>query len=56
MLEEIFCPVDDFCQEFQPYWEQQQLTAGIKRRRRSGQLCLSEIMTITIYFHQSTRE
>jgi hypothetical protein len=53
-LVELFCDVDDFCQEFQPYWEQQQLTTGIKRRRRSGQLCLSEIMTIIINFHQSS--
>ena len=52
-LLEMFCDVDDFCQEFQPYWEQKQLTAGIKQRRRAGQLCLSEIMTILIHFHQS---
>jgi len=52
-LLEMFCDVDDFCQAFQPYWEQKQLTAGIKQRRRSGQLCLSEIMTILIHFHQS---
>ncbi len=53
-LVEMFCDVDDFCQKFQPQWEQQQLTAGIKQRRRSGQLCLSEIMTIIIHFHQSS--
>jgi hypothetical protein len=53
-LLEMFCDVEDFCQTFQPYWEQNQLTAGIKRRRRTGQLCLSEIMTIIIHFHQSS--
>jgi len=53
-LVEMFCDVDDFCQDFQPYWEQKQLTAGIKQRRRSGQLCLSELMTILIHFHQSS--
>ncbi len=53
-LVEMFCDVDDFCQEFQPHWEKQQLTAGVKRRRRAGQLCLSEIMTIIIHFHQSS--
>ena len=53
-LVEMFCDVDDFCQEFEPYWEQQQLTTGLKRRRRTGQLCLSEIMTIIIHFHQSS--
>jgi hypothetical protein len=50
----MFCDVDDYCQEFQPYWEQQQLTMGIKQRRRSRQLYLSEIMTIIIHFHQSS--
>ena len=53
-LVEMFCNVDDFCQAFEPHWEQQQLTAGMKRRRRPGQLCLSEIMTIVIHFHQSS--
>ena len=53
-LVEMFCDVDDFCQEFEPQWEQRQLRAGIKQRRRSGQLCLSEIMTILIHFHQSS--
>ena len=53
-LVEMFCHVDDFCQLFQPMWEQLQLAAGIKRRRRAGQLCLSEIMTIIIHFHQSS--
>ena len=53
-LVEMFCDVDDFCQEFEPQWEQRQLTAGIKQRRRPGQLCLSEIMTIIIHFHQSS--
>jgi hypothetical protein len=49
---DMFCDVDDFCQPFEPYQEQQQLTTGIKHRRRAGQLFLSEIMTITIHFHQ----
>ena len=52
-LVEMFCDVDDFCQEFQPQWEQKQLTTGIKQRRRRRQLCQSEIMTIIIHFHQS---
>ena len=53
-LLEMFCDVDDFCQVFQPQWEQRQLTAGIKRRQRSGRLCLSDVMTIIIHFHQSS--
>ena len=53
-LLEMFCDVDDFCQAFQPYWEQKQLTTGIKQRQRPGQLCLSEIMIILIHFDQSS--
>jgi hypothetical protein len=53
-LVELFCDVDDFCQEFLPRWESSQLTSGLKQRRRRGQLSLSEIMTIIIYFHQSS--
>jgi hypothetical protein len=53
-LVEIFCDVDDFCKAFQPEWEQKQLASGLKQRRRRGQMCLSEIMTIIIHFHQSS--
>jgi hypothetical protein len=42
-LLEVFCDVDDFCQVFLPAWQ----------RQRPRQLCLSEIMTILIAFHQS---
>jgi len=51
-LLELFCHVDDFCQSFLPDWEQALLQSGLKRRRRAGYLCPSEIMTILIYFHQ----
>lgn len=49
----LFCLVDDFCQQFIPDWEKQLITNGLKKRRREGQLSLSEIMTIYIHFHQS---
>ena len=52
-LLELFVSVDDFCQIFLPVWEQKLMSDGSKKRRRSGQLSLSEIMTILIYFHQS---
>jgi len=52
-LVELFCHVDDFCQEFQPEWEREQLASGLKTRRRACQLSLSEIMTIVVHFHQS---
>ncbi len=52
-LLEIFVSVDDFCQIFQPIWEAKQLEDGSKKRIRRGQLSMSEIMTIIIYFQQS---
>ena len=52
-LEELFCCVDDFCQAFEPQWERQLLGNGLQRRKRSRSLCLSEVMTILIGFHQS---
>lgn len=52
-LLELFVRVDDFCQVFLPFWEQKLLNDGSKKRRRTGQLRVSEIMTIIIYFHQS---
>jgi transposase len=53
-LEDLFWHVDDFCQRFQPQWERQLLDNGLKRRKRKRGLCLSEIMTILICFHQSS--
>lgn len=50
---ELFCAVDDFCQTFEPIWQQQCITSGIKQRHRARQLTTSEIMTILILFHQS---
>ena len=52
-LEELFCSVDDFCQIFEPLWENQLLGHNLQRRKRRRTLCLSEIMTIIIGFHQS---
>lgn len=51
-LEELFCRVDDFCQRFEPVWQRQLLTSGLQVRHRERSLCLSEIMTILIGFHQ----
>jgi hypothetical protein len=50
-LLELFCHVDDFWLSFAQQWEAEQLQSGEKNRRRLGQLCESEIMTILIYFH-----
>jgi hypothetical protein len=52
-LEALFCDVDDFCQWFEKQWKQKLLGDGMQQRQRSRSLCLSEIMTILIAFHQS---
>jgi hypothetical protein len=52
-LLELFVSVDDFCQVFLPFWERKLLQDGSKKRRRAGELSVSEIMTIIIHFHQS---
>ncbi len=52
-LVELFCEVDDFCQQFLPEWQRYQLSAGERKRRRTSALSASEIMTVLIYFHQS---
>jgi transposase len=51
-LTELFCQIDDFCRQFEPAWEQRLLTTGVKKRKRNGELSLSELMTLTILFHQ----
>ena len=52
-LEELFCSVDDFCQTFEPQWQEQRLGHNLPVRKRERSLRLSEIMTILISFHQS---
>jgi hypothetical protein len=52
-LVELFCYVDDFCQVFFPVWQTKLLVCGAIQRQRSRSLCMSEIMTILIAFHQS---
>lgn len=52
-LTETYCYVDDFCKVFIPEWEKQRLDDGTRKRRRSGRMSMSEIMTIIISFHRS---
>jgi hypothetical protein len=52
-LVDLFCDVDDFCQQFIPQWKQLQLSHGERKRIRVCRLLPSEIMTILIHFHQS---
>jgi hypothetical protein len=49
----LFCDVDDFCQQFVPPWQQRLLASGDRQRLRESRLCVSEVMTIVITFHQS---
>lgn len=51
-LLELFCDVDDFCQEFRVWINKQQLGGG-KKRGPVSRLSLSELMTIVIHFHQA---
>jgi transposase len=51
-LLELFCHVDAFCHTFLPHWEQSLRDDKQRARRRTGQLAMSEVMTIIIHFHQ----
>ncbi|MFH7026622.1 MAG: IS982 family transposase [Heteroscytonema crispum UTEX LB 1556] len=52
-LDALFCHVDDFCKAFESQWHKKLLAHGVSRRIRATSLCLSEIMTILIAFHQN---
>jgi hypothetical protein len=49
----LFYIVDEFCKEFEPEWRAQQIDSGERKRIRSSVMSLSEVMTITIWFHAS---
>ncbi len=50
---DLFCSVDTFWQQFEPFWEREQVAAGTRRRRRTTRLSASEMLTILILFQQS---
>jgi transposase len=50
---ELFCHVDDFCQQFLPSYQAHLLADGGRQRQRARSLSASEIMTLLILFHQS---
>lgn len=52
-LLELFCHVDDFCQQTERQWITQRLSEGRTHRDRARELSDSEIMTLLIHFHQS---
>jgi hypothetical protein len=49
----LFCDVDDFCQDFEPQLKKLLLHDGTIKRQKRATLCLSEVMTIILWFHQS---
>jgi len=49
----LFCDIDDFCLQFEPLWHQHLVSDGSRQRWREQRLCLSEVMTIGVSFHQS---
>jgi hypothetical protein len=58
-LLELFCDVDDFCQEFEQKLAEKMLASDSKvgRKKTPGPkagLCGSEVMTLLIHFHQSS--
>jgi hypothetical protein len=49
---ELFCLIDDFCQQFEPLLEQRMLdSSGKRRRNRECAMALSEMTTIAVLFH-----
>lgn len=53
ILLDLFCSVDDFCQEFIPQWKQALIASGDKKRCKASKLSESEVMTILIWFHRA---
>jgi hypothetical protein len=49
----LFCDIDDFCLRFEPTWQQHLIAEGSRHRWREQRLCLSEVMTLVVNFHQS---
>ena len=50
---ELFCLIDDFCQQFEPLLEQRLLDEGCDKQRRNREcvMALSEMTTIAVLFH-----
>ena len=51
-LTELFCLMDDSCQEFEPALAKRLLEQGQRKRHRPAGLCLSERLTLVVLFHQ----
>ena len=53
LLHQLFCDIDDFCQNHVTSWQETLLETGQRKRRRQRSLCESEVMTIVVYFQMS---
>jgi Transposase DDE domain len=49
----IFCEIDDFCKDFEKYFGKRMLSCGNQIRKREMRMTLAEVMTISIYYHES---
>ena len=49
----LFSDIDDFCNMFEPQFNQLLLASGSRKRPKESSLCLSEVMTILVHFHSS---
>jgi hypothetical protein len=53
-ITELYCQVDDFCKAYDLYAQSHYLTSGtVKESQPKCAMSLSEVMTITIWFHLS---
>lgn len=50
----LFSDLDDFCQSFEPNFRTKLLESATLQRHRKATLSLSEVMTIIVWFQQST--
>ncbi len=50
---EVFCLIDDFCQQFEPLFKRRLLdeSSDKRRRNRKCEMSLSEMTTIVVLFH-----
>lgn len=48
----LFFEIDEFCQRFEPIWNQHLVAQNSKKRNRRRSLALSEVMTILVLSHQ----
>ena len=53
-LEQLFCEIDDFCHGFEAVFKSKLISEQPRKRLRKSNLSLSEVITIIVYFHQSS--